>query len=96
MTDDDFVKLWNEAAKEVRTPQSLIQDATSIDQTWQELNFDSLDMLMQSVILCDIYDLTEEDGKAMRAPSIREVKAYLEQHARFKPKDLEEALGCIR
>ena len=93
----DKLELFN-ALILVATPvNSNNAQAISLDQPISETGLDSLDFLMMSIYLSDIYGVSEEIAKQMQATTIQDMFDYLEKHkTKDLPATLSEALELVQ
>ena len=96
MTDQEFIQLLNEVAKKAKPFNDELIPIESLDMDLKETNMDSLDMLMCTVYLCEIYDVENEKSKEMAATTPRECLEFLEQWGQRKPASIEEAMAVIK
>jgi acyl carrier protein len=68
---------------------------TSLDFPISETGLDSLDMLMVSIYLSDVYGVSEEDVKTMQPVTIRDIFEFMCQHKTKEPTSVEAALNDI-
>lgn len=96
MTEQDFLKLLHEVAKKAKPFHNELLPIDNMDQDLAETGLDSLDMLMSTVYLCEIYDVEDEKSKEMMVKTPRECMEFLTQWGRRQPQSLEEAVGMIK
>lgn len=96
MTDQDFLKLLHEVAKKAKPFHNELLPIESMDQELTDVGLDSLDQLMCTVYLCEIYDVEDEKSKEMLVKTPRECLDFLTQWGRRQPSSLEEAVGMIK
>ena len=92
----DFLELFNEVAKLAKpaVADSLPQ-ITDSQMSLQNTGFDSLDLLLITVFMCEIYGIPEEVGKNMRPANVAEIEAFVLQHATRHPTSVEDAIESI-
>jgi len=91
MTDQEFIQLLNEVAKKARPFNSEVRQIDSMDMILKETGLDSLDMLMCTVYLCEIYDVEDEKSKEMLGQTPQDLFNFLTQWGRRQPANLEQA-----
>lgn len=96
MNEQDFLKLLHEVAKKAKPFHDELKPIDDMDINLAEVGLDSLDMLMCTVYLCEIYDVEDEKSKEMQASTPRQCLEFLDQWGRRKPASLEEAVGVIK
>lgn len=91
MTDQEFIQLLNEVAKKARPFNSEVRQIDSMDMILKETGLDSLDMLMCTVYLCEIYDVEDEKSKEMLGETPQDLFNFLKEWGRRQPTDLAQA-----
>lgn len=105
----DRIALLNEIIK-VAKPASIEKPvATSMDEETTNLDLDSLDTLMVTVYLSDIYGIPEEklkelrpleienpDGTRSRSMTIRRIFEFVDENKTIEPASIEEAVAKIK
>ena len=105
----DKVELFNEVIKIAKPAGFERPVATSLDQELFDLGLDSLDILLLSVYLADIYGVSEEllkqlkptvidkeDGTKVKTMTLANVYEFMEQHKTLNPTNVSEALQKIK
>lgn len=92
----DFLELFNGVAKVARPIQTNWVAATSIDQPFQELSLDSMDVLMVCIYMSELYGIDEETAKTMQPTTIQELYDFLQQHKTMEPQSVEDAIQSIK
>lgn len=96
MTEQDFMTLLNAVAKVAKPFNGEYKDVTSMSDKLTDSGLDSLDMLLTSVYLCDVFDIDEETGKSLNATTAQELYDWLMQHKNRMPESVEAALKEIK
>lgn len=105
----DKIALLNEIIK-VAKPASVEKPvATGLDQETVDLGLDSLDTLMLTVYLADVYGIPEEklkelrpleienpDGTRSRSMTIRRIFDFVDENKTMEPASIEEAVAKIK
>lgn len=91
MTDQDFILLLNQVAKKAKPFNDELLPIDSMDMVLVETGLDSLDMLMCTVYLCEIYDVEDEKSKEMRGSTPQDLFNFLKEWGRRQPSDLTQA-----
>ena len=91
MTDQDFILLLNQVAKKAKPFNDELLPIDSMDMVLVETGLDSLDMLMCTVYLCEIYDVEDEKSKEMRGSTPQDLFNFLKEWGRRQPSDLAQA-----
>jgi len=95
MTENDFLKLLHQVAKKAKPFHNELKPIDTMEVIFTEVGLDSLDLLMCTVYLCEIYDVEDEKSKEMQATTPQECWDFLNEHGRRKPESLEQAVGWI-
>jgi acyl carrier protein len=92
----NFLDLFNEVAKlakpAVATTMLPVVDEQS---SFKDSGIDSLDLLLITVYLCEIYGIPEEIGKELKPANVAEVRAFMEKHATRQPSSVAEAIESV-
>jgi len=89
----DFLELFNAVAKVVK-PMDFVP-VESKDKLFRETNIDSLDMLMITVYMCELFGISEEIGKGLKPTNVTEIETFVTQHATKRPASVQEAVESI-
>jgi acyl carrier protein len=92
----DFLTLVHEVGK---LAKPFHQDNLAVpdwDTPFNEIGFDSLDLLVVGIYITDIYGIPEEIGKTMQVKNCTELKAFIDKHKTKEPESLEAALDGVR
>lgn len=106
----DRIALFNEVIKVAKPAGINRPTAANMNQDLvADLGLDSLDTLMLTVYLADIYGIPEEkvkelrpseidnpDGTKSKAMSIQQVFDFVDQHKTLEPASLDEAVNKIK
>lgn len=92
----DFLELLHEVGRIAKPMHQDTLARPEWDTPLNEVGFDSLDMLMVALYMCDIYGISEEIGKTMQVKTATELKAFVDQHKTREPQSLEEALERVK
>ena len=96
MTEQELIELVNGIVLVVTPVNSNEIEITNLDTPIPETGLDSLDTLMFSIYLSDIYGVDEETLKQMQPITIRDVIEFMYQHKTKEPASVEEALASIQ
>lgn len=92
----NFLELFNEVAKLAKPAVAdTLKPVTDEQAPLKELGIDSLDLLMITVYLCEIFAIPEEIGKDLRPANVSDIVAFVTKNATRMPGSVEEALGLI-
>jgi acyl carrier protein len=95
MTEQEFLKLLHEVAKKAKPFHNELKPIDTMEVVFSEVGLDSLDLLMCTVYLCEVYDVEDEKSKEMQATTPQECWDFLNEHGRRKPESFEQAVGWI-
>ena len=88
----NFLELFNavaEVARPIHVKYTPVPDKTS---AIADFGMDSLDMLMVSVYLCELYGIPEEIGKTMTTTTVQEIEDFEMKHKTQEPSSIEAAV----
>ena len=91
MTDQEFLQLLQDVAKKAKPFHNELLPIESMDMDLKETGLDSLDMLMCTVYLCEIYDVEDEKSKEMVGATPQDLLNFLKEWGRRQPSDLAQA-----
>jgi acyl carrier protein len=92
----DYLHLFNEIIK-VATPLNTSKaKATSLDQPLADTGLDSLDLLMVSIYLAEIFGVSEEIAKEVKAKTVSDLINYMHFNRSKEPASVEEAIKAIQ
>jgi len=92
----DFIQLFNgviDLAKPVSADQS---HATSMDDQLADLKLDSLDIIMLSMYIGEIYGVEEEVMREMGVVTVGDLQAFLEANKTLNPTDVKAELARVK
>ena len=92
----DFIELFNGVVKLAKPVTAEISFAKSLDDKIDDLGLDSLDTIMFSMYLGEIYGIDEDTMKAMEVQSINELQNFLESHKTRTPVNVDEELARVK
>lgn len=96
MTDSDFLKLLAAATKVAKPFHDGSADITDMDTPFVSVDIDSLDMLMISIYMTDIFGVPEEDAKTMGVNTPREMQEFLLKFATLEVTDVDKAIAELK
>jgi len=88
----NFLELFNavaEVARPIHVKYNPVPDKTSVIADY---GMDSLDMLMVSVYMCELFGIPEEIGKEMQAKTVQEMEDFITAHKTEEPESIEAAV----
>ena len=92
----DYLHLFNEVIKVATPLNSNKATATSLDQLLIETGLDSLDLLMVTIYLAEIFGVSEEIAKQVQAKTVSELINYMHFNRTKEPVSVEEAIEGIQ
>ena len=92
----DYLHLFNEVIKVATPLNSNKATATSLDQLLIETGLDSLDLLMVTIYLAEIFGVSEEIAKQVQAKTVSELINYMHFNKTKEPASVEEAIKGIQ
>jgi len=92
----DKLRLLNEVAKHARPAASEDIEIFSLDTPLADTNLDSLDMLMVTIFLSDIYGVSEEILKTFQPITANDIFVFMEIHKTKEPESVEAAMALIQ
>lgn len=95
MSDQDFLKLLNVVVK-LAKPHSDSVDIQNIQDTLEQYGIDSLDMLMIGLYICDVFGVSEEDGKQIKVKTVQELRDFLFEKGTTKDIDVDAAIENLK
>lgn len=95
ISDQDFLRLFNVAMALAKPVGKSTVKAESIDVRFQEIDVDSLDLLIIGMYLCDAFAVPEAKGKEMRPETVGQMKEFLVANAGISTMDVEAAIQVM-
>lgn len=93
----NFIELFNMVSQVSRPVHAKVAPASSMEDKLQDIGIDSLDGLMMTMYLCDLYGIPDDDEtKGWHPTSVQEVFDYLERRKTMEPVSVEEARKAIQ
>jgi hypothetical protein len=96
MNEQDFIELLNSVARIAKPFDNGYKDVTALSDKLVDSGLDSLDLLLTSVYLCDIFNIDEEKGKQFQPITVQDVYDFLMANKTQTPSSVEEALKGIK
>lgn len=92
----EFLELFNNIAK-VAKPTGAIpfKPLTDKNCSLTESGLDSLDMLMLSIFMCEIFGISEEVGKNMKPTTVAEMEEFIAKHKQKEPESIQSAVESV-
>jgi len=95
MTEKELLELLKGVVALATPLNSNGVNITSLDTPIAETGLDSLDLLMVSIYLSDVYGVSEEIAKTMQPVTVRDMFEFMCQHKTKEPISVEAALSDI-
>jgi acyl carrier protein len=95
MSDQDFLKLLNVVVK-LAKPHTSSLEIQDVKDTLEQHNIDSLDMLMIGLYICDVFGVSEEDGKQIKPRTVEELRDFLFENGTAKDIDVDAAIESLK
>jgi acyl carrier protein len=95
ISDEDFLRLFNTAMALAKPVGKSTIKAESIDIRFEEIEVDSLDLLIIGMYLCDAFAISEEKGKEMRPETVAQMKEFLIEYAGIPTIDVDAVLQVM-
>ena len=92
----NFLELFNKVARVARPSHHEFIPFTSMDERFTESSLDSLDMLMMSFYMCEIYDIDDEVAKELQPETVQEFFDAINLHKKRDPESIEWAMEHIQ
>lgn len=89
----DLLALLNGLA--VRVKPRGIRAAASLEEKLADTGLDSLDIVLISVYVCEVYGIPEAVGKTLHPSTFADVAAFITAHMQREPATLEEAFAVV-
>jgi hypothetical protein len=96
MNDSDFLKLLTAVVKIAKPYYDEAPDITDMELKFSETEIDSLDMLMVSVYMTEIFGVDEEKVKGLKVNTPQEFKIFLDQHKTKDVTDVDAAIAGLK
>jgi acyl carrier protein len=92
----DFLELFNAVAEKARPIHTQYTPVSDLDSPIADFGMDSLDMMMVSVYMCELFGIPEEVGKDMVAATVREFETFIQEHKTQVPASIQAARDYIQ
>lgn len=92
----NFIELFNAVAKVAKPLNVDFNGAKSLDDKMTEIGIDSMDSLIIGIYLCEIYGVSEEEGKNWSPQTVQEFYDLLIRHKTKDPESIESAIAAIK
>jgi len=88
----DFLDLFNAIAEVARPVHIKHSPLPHKDSNVTDEGLDSLDVLMISIYLCELYGIPEEVGKQMECFTVQDFEDFIMKHKTQTPESIEAAV----
>jgi hypothetical protein len=93
----DKLELFNELIEVVSPVNSRCAYAAGLNEPLPDTGLDSLDLLMMSIYLSDLYGVPEEVLKTMQPITVQDMLDFMEQHkTKELPATVQEAIDSVK
>ena len=92
----NFLDLLNEVARVARPAHNEFVPVTSMDESFTEACFESMDMMMIGMYMAMIYNIDDDIAKELRPETPAQMLAEIEQHKTQDPESIEAAMELIK
>ena len=72
-----------------------IRAAASLEEKLPDTGLDSLDIVLISVYVCEVYGIPEVVGKTLHPTTFADIAAFITTHMVREPATLEEAFAVV-
>lgn len=92
----DFLELFNEVARLAKPAVAgELQPITDPDMSFKDTGIDSLDLLLITVYMCEIFGIPEEVGKEFRPGNVTDFITFVAANATKHPTSVKEAIESV-
>jgi acyl carrier protein len=93
----DKLELFNKVIDKARPASGGEVSAKSLDDNIvEDIGLDSLDIIMISIYIAEIYGVSEEIAKDLKPTTVSEFFELYEKHATHNPETIKEAIDNIK
>lgn len=92
----NFVDLFNALLKTLKPDDEDLIFATSIDDTFEKLHSDSLDIMMIILYICEAYGVSEEVARTFIPMSVKDIQDFILENKTIDPQSIEEILSKLK
>jgi acyl carrier protein len=93
----NFIELFNMVSQVSRPAHAKEAPAFNMEDKLQEIGIDSLDGLIMTMYLCELYGIPEDDEtKDWHPTTVQEVYDFLMRRKTMEPTSVEEARKAIQ
>lgn len=93
----NFIELFNMVSQVARPAHAKEAPATSMEDKLADIGIDSLDGLIMTMYLCELYGIPEDDEtKDWHPTSVQEVFDYLMRRKTQEPESVQAAREAIK
>ena len=92
----NFIEIFNYVAKIARPAHVKVAIANTMEKKFQEIGLDSLDSLVISMYLTEIYGVSEETCKEWTPTSVQELYDLLMANKTKEPASMEEVIEVCK
>jgi acyl carrier protein len=92
----DFLKLFNGIVAKAKPVSAAESQATSMDDLLADLDIDSLDYMMISMYVGELYGIDEDIMKTMDVRTVQDILDFIVKHKTTEPESAEAGLEKIQ
>jgi acyl carrier protein len=89
----DMLALLNGLSTRIKAKGT--RPAANLDERLADTGLDSLDVVLLSVYVCEIFGIPEKIGKTMEPATFADVSAFIATHRTREPGSLAEAFSVV-
>lgn len=92
----DFLQLFNGVVDLAKPVSAADSHASSTQDQFADLKLDSLDTIMLSMYLGEIYGVEEDTMREMEVVTVGDLQVFLDTHKTRTPTDVEAELARVK
>ena len=91
----DYLLLLNGLARRVKPARSAFRDAAELDEKLADTGLDSLDTVLMTVYLCEMFGIPEKIGNTLVPVTFADVVSFIEANRTRMPDSVDAALATV-
>jgi acyl carrier protein len=95
MNSADYLDLMNRLGTHVKPRANAFHAVQSLQEPLADAGLDSLDIVLLSVYICEIFGIAEELGKSLTPKTFAELVSFVQTHQTCQPASVEAAMASI-
>ena len=92
----NFIELFNMVVRIAKPVHMSFKFATAMEESFADLNIDSLDGLVMMMYFCELYGIDDETSKEWYPTTVQELYDLLMAHKTLEPESVEKAREQIK